>query len=163
VPAPPPAADAFPPAQRLRALAHPLRWQLLDVLDREPQATATRCAEATGESVASCSYHLRILAKYGYVEAVSGAGRERPWRLTTRRQELTAPGSTAEDRLASRAATEAFLQHEFERLRAWRARVDGEPAEWVDACGLGGSTTWLTAAELAELRDELVAAVTRHS
>jgi hypothetical protein len=132
------------------------------VLDHEPQATATRCAEATGESVASCSYHLRILAKYGYVEAVAGAGRERPWRLTARRQDLSAPGPTAEERLASRAATEAFLEHEFERLRAWRARVDAEPAEWVDACGLGGSTTYLTAAELAGLRDELLGAVTRH-
>src|SRR5580700_3772892 len=68
-------------AMRLRALAHPIRWKLIDVLGSELSATATRCAEVTGESVASCSYHLGILAKYGYIELVPDQpGRETPWR-----------------------------------------------------------------------------------
>src|SRR5436309_138158 len=50
----------------MRALAHPLRIELLRLL-REPR-TATECAEALGESPQSCSYHLRTLAKYGFVE-----------------------------------------------------------------------------------------------
>lgn len=75
--------------QALRALAHPLRWKLIDVLEREGDATATRCAELTGESVASCAYHLGILAKYGYVEASPGrTGREKPWRLTGQEQRI---------------------------------------------------------------------------
>src|SRR6476661_3980084 len=49
----------------LRALAHPLRWRLIDLLDSTGQATATQCAEALGETVASCAYHLSILGKYG--------------------------------------------------------------------------------------------------
>ena len=53
--------------ERVRALAHPLRLALLDFLEDGGEATATRCAEATGESVASCSFHLRILAKYGFM------------------------------------------------------------------------------------------------
>jgi hypothetical protein len=63
----------------LRALAHPLRWKLLDLLGSEESATATRCAEVIGHSVASCGYHLGILAKYGYVEPVPDrvAGRSR--------------------------------------------------------------------------------------
>ena len=52
-------------ALTLRALTHPLRWKLLDLIGSELSATATRCAEVLGESVASCSYHLGILAKYG--------------------------------------------------------------------------------------------------
>jgi hypothetical protein len=50
-------SSSSPVALRLRALAHPLRWKLFDIVFREGTATATRCAELTGESVASCSYH----------------------------------------------------------------------------------------------------------
>ncbi len=81
-----------PAAVRLRALAHPLRWKLFDIVGREGTATATRCAELTGESVASCSYHLGMLGKYGYVEQVPGSGKERPWRSISLRQDLSAPG-----------------------------------------------------------------------
>ena len=45
-------------------------FELIDRLGSEQSATATRCAEVLGESVASCSYHLGILAKYGYIELV---------------------------------------------------------------------------------------------
>ena len=34
----------------LRALAHSLRWQLVDLLGSEGSATATRCARAISES-----------------------------------------------------------------------------------------------------------------
>jgi Helix-turn-helix domain len=131
-----------PAALRLRALAHPLRWKLFDIVFREGTATATRCAELTGESVASCSYHLNILGKYGYIEQVPGAGKEKPWRSIDARQELSAPGPELEDRLAAEAATEAFLEHEFDRLRAWQRLRDTEPSQWRNATGLGGSTMW---------------------
>ena len=77
-----------PDPRALRALAHPLRWRLIDLIDSESTATATRCAEVLGESVASCSYHLGILGKYGYLELVPGqAGKEKPWRLASRAAE----------------------------------------------------------------------------
>src|SRR3984885_3140924 len=117
-------------ALRLRALAHPLRWKLFDIVFREDTATATRCAELTGESVASCSYHLNILGKYGYIEQVPGTGKEKPWRSVSARQALSAPGRELEDRLASEAATEAFLEHEFDRLRTWRRLQESDAAEW---------------------------------
>jgi hypothetical protein len=42
-----------------------------------------------GQSVASCSYHLGILGKYGYIELVPGqAGKEKPWRLASQQQNL---------------------------------------------------------------------------
>ncbi|MEP7023868.1 MAG: winged helix-turn-helix domain-containing protein [Actinomycetota bacterium] len=57
-------------------LAHPLRWQMLDLLGAEGTVTVTRCALVLGESTASCSYHLGILAKYGYITPAEGEGRE---------------------------------------------------------------------------------------
>jgi hypothetical protein len=87
------ASGSAPDPKALRALAHPLRWQLLDLIGSETTATATRCAEVLGESVASCSYHLGILGKYGYIELVPGrAGKEKPWRLASREQNLVPDG-----------------------------------------------------------------------
>src|SRR5699024_6561425 len=67
--------------ERIRALAHPVRLELLDFLGTVPDATATQCAEHIGESVASCAFHLRMLHKYGYIERAAPRGREKPWRV----------------------------------------------------------------------------------
>src|SRR5690606_31380155 len=66
---------------RIRALAHPLRLELLDHLRDVGEATATECAAQVGESVASCSFHLRMLAKYGFLERAERRGKEKPWRV----------------------------------------------------------------------------------
>jgi hypothetical protein len=145
-----------PRALALRALAHPLRWKLIDLLSSEQSATATRCAEVLGESVASCGYHLGILAKYGYVEPVPDrVGREKPWRLASRRQDLSSGGLDEAGALAAQAATEVFLDHELERIKDRLRRQDLEPPEWQAASYLSGSTVWMTAAELKEIRDQL--------
>ena len=68
---------------------------------------------------------------------------------------LSAPGPELEDRLAAEAATEAFLEHEFDRLRAWQRLRDTEPSQWRNATGLGGSTMWVTAEELQQIHDEI--------
>ncbi|HWJ42006.1 MAG TPA: helix-turn-helix domain-containing protein, partial [Solirubrobacterales bacterium] len=61
----------------LRAMAHPTRLELIGLLRRGGPLTATRAARQIGESPASCSFHLRQLAKYGLVEeAGGGRGRE---------------------------------------------------------------------------------------
>jgi hypothetical protein len=147
----------------LRALAHPLRWKLIDLLGSEGSATATRCAEALGESVASCSYHLGILGKYGYIELVPDQpGREKPWRLTSYRQDLSAPGTGIEGDLAAEAATEAFLEHEFARTKNQLRHRSLEPAEWREASVLSGSTMWVTPDELSEISDLLSQLVRRH-
>lgn len=140
----------------LRALAHPLRWKLMDLLNSEQSATATRCAEVLGESVASCGYHLGILAKYGYIEPVPDrAGREKPWRLASRHQDLSAAGLDEAGALAAQAASEVFLDHELERIKDRMRRVDLEPAEWQAASRVSGTTRWMTAAELTEIKDQL--------
>jgi hypothetical protein len=159
-------ADSSGPGQaalRLRALAHPLRWKVMHVVDSEGTATATRCAQVLGESVASCHYHLGILGKYGYLEQIPDTpGRERPWRAADRRQDLTPPGPDIEDALASEAATAAFLDVELEEIKARQRRRDAETSEWQAATAVGGATMWVTAAELRELTDELLALLMRY-
>src|SRR5437868_14876227 len=65
-------------AAELRALAHPLRLQLLQVLHAEGPATASQLARRLGESSGAASYHLRALHRARVVdEAELRKGRER--------------------------------------------------------------------------------------
>ena len=64
----------------IRALAHPARMTILSRLLDDGPATATECAEVVGQSPSACSYHLRQLAAFGFIEPVeSDDGRERRW------------------------------------------------------------------------------------
>src|SRR6201989_2093903 len=66
----------------MRALAHPVRLALLEALTDAGTLTATEAGERVGESPANASFHLRQLAKYGFVEeAEGGIGRRRQWKL----------------------------------------------------------------------------------
>ena len=47
----------------MRAMAHPVRMALLELLAVTPTLTATQASEALGESPANCAFHLRTLAK----------------------------------------------------------------------------------------------------
>jgi len=148
----------------IRALAHPTRLALLEILAGEGQATATRCAELSGQSVASCSFHLRSLAKHGFIEAVPGVGRERPWRLISLTQRLSGDRLDAEGRAAAEAFDEFFLGHEFARLRGWwaqRADADEDARPWHEASLMTGATAWLTLTDLAEVEAELMDIVER--
>src|SRR5580698_7957972 len=67
----------------MRALAHPARIAIWSHIALRGSVTATECAQVAGLSPSACSYHLRSLAKYGFIEedrAAAGDGRERPWR-----------------------------------------------------------------------------------
>src|ERR671916_1466944 len=67
--------------EALRGLAHPLRVRIIDLLNTHGPLTASRLAGLVGESSGSTSYHLRQLAKHGFVHEVEGKGtaRERWW------------------------------------------------------------------------------------
>ncbi|MEE6287100.1 winged helix-turn-helix domain-containing protein [Georgenia sp. MJ173] len=137
--------------ERIRAMAHPLRLELLDVLHEVGEATATECAARVGESVASCSFHLRTLEKYGYVERAEPRGREKPWRVV-HRSLRTEP---APDVPGSLHATTELARMSFgrqaERLAAALDHLPREPQEWLDATALITSTVWATAEEAADL------------
>lgn len=141
-------------ARRIRALAHPLRLGLLDLLgDRE--LTASQCAELTDESPASCSFHLRTLAKYGYIERGEPRGREKPWRLVSQTYELRPDyDDPASVRAVGAMATVAFDQ-QAELVRAWIDRLGDESPEWVDSSTITTNTVWATRDELAEISHTL--------
>jgi Helix-turn-helix domain len=143
-------------ASAMRALAHPLKWTLMDVLLTEGTATSTRCAEVTGETQANCSFHLRQLARYGLVEeAPSRSKKERPWRLTTVEQSWSRVQPDDERTEAVRELERVFVQHEFATLMRWVRTAPAYGDEWQRASMRAGAIAWLTADELAGLRDQI--------
>lgn len=131
----------------LRALAHPTRLQLVGLLRQEGPLTATQAGERLGESPASCSFHLRQLAKWGLVEeAGGGRGRERPWRATARYTSWTASHSEA-----AAALTTTVAERYHELLLGWLDRMPDERQEWREAEQLGDVVVHLTPEELREL------------
>jgi len=109
----------------MRAVAHPLRLELLRVLSDGP-LTATQCAERVSESPQSCSYHLRTLARHGFVEpAMASNGKERPWRKVARGLRWSADT----DPEAARALSATFLARDFQLLERYLA---APPADWPE-------------------------------
>ncbi|MGA5064714.1 winged helix-turn-helix domain-containing protein [Streptomyces exfoliatus] len=140
----------------LRAYAHPLRMTLVGLLRANGPFTATRAAELTGESVASCSYHLRILAKYGLVEeAPGGRGREKPWRATARYTEWPEYSEDAAVSQAADALSAAIAERYFERVTRAMENRHRLPKEWREAEQFGDSLLHLTPEELAGLGERI--------
>lgn len=151
--------------ERIRALAHPIRLELLDFLKDTDEATATECAEHVGESVASCSFHLRMLAKYGFIERAEPRGREKPWRVRERdatfdaRPDADVPGSL----LAVQELASLSVIREADRVGRFLAQADREPDEWIQASTVTTGAFWVTVDELAEFSREVQGLLERFS
>jgi len=141
----------------LRALAHPIRIALVEQLTMRGPLTATEAGERIGESPSTCSFHLRQLAKYGFVEeAGERSGRSRPWRITRLGMRLDNEAGAAETRVASSVLARMLRERQLDRYRRWLETQDGYPAEWRRAAEDSEFVFWLTAEELAALGSELV-------
>jgi predicted transcriptional regulator len=140
----------------LRALAHPLRLSLLTLLRTEGPLTATQAGELLGESSASCSFHLRQLAKYGMAEeAGGGRGRERPWRATAMLTDVPAVAESPELAAASGLFRSIVAERYYDAMMSWLESRPGEPEEWQQAALFGDLFVYLTAAELTELGQQV--------
>ena len=146
----------------VEALTHELRLKLLDHLMSEGSATASQCARAVGDSPSNCSYHLRVLAKHGWVASEqSDDGRERPWRaLITGFSVGDAPDDPGSPlgRAAAQFADLSTRLGELE-LRQALARFPQTPPAWREASSQNSYTLRLTAAELIDLTIRLDALI----
>jgi DNA-binding transcriptional ArsR family regulator len=147
----------------LRALAHPIRLELVGLLRRRGPLTATQAAELLGESSGSTSFHLRQLAKYGLVEAAGGGtGRERPWQATAMFTGWPDVANNPELEAASGLLRGVIAERYFEQLLRWLESHDTEPAEWQEAAQFGDTLLWVTTDELLELGREEQALMDRY-
>ncbi|MFJ9667065.1 helix-turn-helix domain-containing protein [Streptomyces sp. NPDC101219] len=140
----------------LKALTHPLRIRLLGLLRQDGPATASELADRTGESSASTSYHLRVLAKYAFIaEAEHRDGRERRWKA------LHTVTSWSNEAMESSAAGRAYVglarRRQIDHLDASLTRHEADLAEgrldreWVEPSGINDYLLRLTPESLGEL------------
>jgi DNA-binding transcriptional ArsR family regulator len=135
-----------PDVAAVRALAHPLRLELLDLLRFDGPSTATLLANRVGESSGATSYHLRQLARYGYIEEERRSGRERWWRHRERQVTIPEGGDPgSRTLLAELLSREA---HALERFLTDRSRSP----EWNDTGFFLSQAFRLTPSELDELQ-----------
>lgn len=140
----------------MRALAHPTRIALLEALGLHGPLTATEAARYVGESPSSCSYHLRTLARHGFVEeADGGVGRERPWRARDQGLSIGDP-EDPETKVAAQALADLFLERYLARMQqAWATRAQ-LPKAWRKATDFSQTVMWLTATEARAVNHEIV-------
>jgi DNA-binding transcriptional ArsR family regulator len=163
VPAPEPGSPENPllitDPRAMRALAHPARIAILQHLVADGPATATECAEIAGLSPSACSYHLRALARHGFVQEDAGSaadGRHRPWRA---RVVALSFGDDPDQPEAVKTAGRLLLESlhaRFEEVRAeYLDREADYPPEWRAAAGLHQDILHVTPDELAEVRSRV--------
>ncbi|MGW5285380.1 winged helix-turn-helix domain-containing protein [Streptomyces collinus] len=140
----------------MRALSHPVRLALIEVLTVHGALTATEAGKLIEESPTTCSFHLRQLAKYGFVEeAGRGPGRSRLWRVTHLGWTTGGAAGGTEEDVAGEALGEIALQRQLERHRHFNRRRSDYPPRWQNAGSESHTVWWVTPDEAAALRREI--------
>ena len=120
----------------MRALAHPARLAILNRLQIEGPGTATEVAEVVGVTPSAASYHLRMLAKYGFVEdaPARGDGRERLWRHNTTNLTVSPePDDLPEVRSAKELLIKVWRDQAADEATRALENYDRESPEWREA------------------------------
>ncbi|MFI6504222.1 ArsR/SmtB family transcription factor [Nonomuraea typhae] len=159
-------------AKGLRALAHPVRVRLVDLLRKHGPSTATRLAERLGVNSGTASYHLRRLGAAGFVEEDTerGNARERWWRSVHR-------GTVLSGEELSQLSGEESAEREPDAVLAYMRSVAAlynvrtqqalnelhtMPREWRRVLDLSSFSLRLTAEQGRQLRADLVEVVERY-
>jgi DNA-binding transcriptional ArsR family regulator len=151
-------------ARGLRALAHPLRVQLVGVLRRYGPSTATRLAERLGVNSGTASYHLRRLGAAGFVEedAERGNARERWWRAVHRTTELNDAGLADREPEATLTYLQSVASAHTLRTQQTLDELRTMPRPWRDTFDMSDWVLRLTPEEALALRGEFRAVVARY-
>lgn len=139
-------------ARTLRAMAHPVREKLFYELFARGSARVTDLAQALDLPVNQVSFHLRTMAKYGFIAEAPGEAKDR-------RERVWQPAS----QLGFDPAPELITRHHVESARRANHRL-------VDAFFVGAQkgprasrdvSLQLTDEEFDQLTDELTALLMR--
>jgi len=149
-------------AKAMRALAHPVRMSLIDLFGYHATLTATQAGELLGESPANCAFHLRTLAKYGFLrEAGGGRGRERPWALVNRAVRITTRQADPQAALAAGELGRIMLDRWISRSRQTFGSPNQVPG-WDEATGWSRADVFMTADEVVAAREEMSRVLRRY-
>jgi len=157
-------SEVVPSASQLKALAHPVRLQMLEMLRLDGPATSTSLARRLETNTGTVSYHLRQLARHGFIEDEPGRGngRERWWRA---RHDFTHvrfadPRDAGAQRVRS-AHLQASITRMVIQLQEALAERASLPRRWKRVTEDSDWTLWLTPDQAERLMIELTVVLRR--
>ncbi len=156
-----PSTSRIQDVRTLRAVAHPLRVRLLAALRVDGPATASQLGRRFGESSGSTSYHLRQLARFGFVEEDPDQpnARDRRWRAT---HQFTSwrDSDFAEDE-EGKAAIRFIRARQRDNLNRVAESFETEDWDrtWRDAAGMSDLVAQLSPASLTALDNQIITLV----
>jgi DNA-binding transcriptional ArsR family regulator len=151
-------------ARALKALAHPLRVRIYDLLSERGPQTASSLAALIGETSGATSYHLRALAAHELIREVPdrGTARERWWERPKGRVDMPGPteAMSPSSRAAAQIVTTEFLRLRHQTLMEYINRPESDqPDGWKDAGLVMTTMLDITPDQMAELKQQLTAVV----
>lgn len=158
-------------APTLKVLAHPMRVQILRILQLRRKVSVTSLAYELSETTGATSYHLRQLARHGLVEMFEpdettlGAGRKQQWwRMAV--DEIHMAGFDFLENDETREAA-GFLLREYEadrsrRMANWNATATQWPTVWQKASSDLDGHLELNPTQTRQLADDLAALIARY-
>ncbi|WP_336212311.1 ArsR/SmtB family transcription factor [Nonomuraea sp. LPB2021202275-12-8] len=150
--------------EALRTLAHPRRQRILDQLSSHGPATSADLARALELNTGATSYHLRELAKHGFVEELPDRahGRERWWRFVP--ADLRFPLRSEQDEETRAILDEMNSRAIADDMQSFRrAQTAVDPGEWGDAFPYSRGTIRVSLEELRQFFEEYVALIMRYA
>ncbi|MGW9305167.1 MULTISPECIES: ArsR/SmtB family transcription factor [Streptomyces] len=151
-------------AKGLRALAHPVRVQLVGLLRKYGPSTATRLAERLGVNSGTASYHLRQLGAAGFVEEDTerGNARERWWRSVHRETHLSDRHVVDQEPEAALAYLQSVAATYTLRTQQTLNGLQTLPDAWRGTFDMSDWALRLTPGEAVALRRELADVIARY-
>lgn len=150
----------------LKAVAHPLRARLLGSLRVDGPQTASQMGRRMGESSGSMSYHLRVLAQYGFIEETPQQpnARDRRWQA---RHHYTSWNDAdfvdnPEGMEALRALRHRQLSNVINGTRRFEEERESWGPAWQTAAGHSDYAIRLTAEQLKRLRVKFLELIEEH-
>jgi DNA-binding transcriptional ArsR family regulator len=138
----------------IKALAHPLRLDLLELLATIGPATAAHCGRVLDVPQANCSFHLRQLGKYGFVEDAGPGGdrRERLWRVSDARPTMRIGAGV--DTVVRRQLARVVVEREAQAILGYVDRQDTDSPEWRSTAGIVSAVTVMSPEDAAEVKEK---------
>ncbi|WP_112468932.1 ArsR/SmtB family transcription factor [Streptomyces triticisoli] len=151
-------------AKGLRALAHPVRVQLVGLLRKYGPSTATRLAERLGVNSGTASYHLRQLGAAGFVEEDTerGNARERWWRSVHRTTWFNDPELAEREPETALAYLQSVAAGYTLRTQQTLNGLQTMPRAWRGTFDMSDWALRLTPEETVALGRELQAVIARY-
>ncbi|MET9925783.1 MULTISPECIES: winged helix-turn-helix domain-containing protein [unclassified Streptomyces] len=151
-------------AKGLRALAHPVRVQLVGLLRKYGPSTATRLAERLGVNSGTASYHLRQLGAAGFVEEDTerGNARERWWRSVHRTIWFNDPELAEREPEAALAYLQSVAATYTLRTQQALNGLQTMPSAWRGTFDMSDWALRLTPEETVVLYRELTEVIARY-